>query len=71
MATKKQKREMGQAKRTAFEEKVRQGGLKAQSRDREIRAKRKRRADEEAERMNKRHQAILAAHLIHGDANVS
>lgn len=59
MATKKQKREAALAKRLAFEEERRQTGLKAQEQDREIRARKSRKNQAEAKKINDRHNAIL------------
>jgi hypothetical protein len=67
MATKKQKRAEALAKRERFLEEQKRIGLEAQRQDKERRELREQRAKEEAERMNRRFQAILAAHLIRGD----
>jgi hypothetical protein len=68
MATKKQKREAALARREAFLDEQRRIGLEAQQRDREQREAHARRMKEEAQRMDRRMEAILAAHNIHESA---
>lgn len=66
MATKKQKRQAMQEQRAQFEEDLRQEGLKAQQRDREIRAAKKERAASDAERRNRRQQNAGAVARVSG-----
>jgi hypothetical protein len=60
VATRKQKREQMAARRAAFEQKVKQDGLKAQARDREYR-QRKAKKRAEAEEAEKRRKDAVAA----------
>lgn len=70
MATKKAKREALAARKATEAEEVRLSGLRAQAADRKARELRAQRAKEEAEKINKRHNAILAMHGIGAGAIV-
>lgn len=65
MTTKKQKREIAEKKRAAFEAQVRADGLEAQRRDRERNEIDKARWREAGRKENERLKAILAAEMIH------
>lgn len=69
MATKKQKREAALAKRENFLEEVRQQGLEAQEREQEFWKAEENRLQEAAERINRRHRAILQGHLSPEERN--
>jgi hypothetical protein len=59
MATKKQKREVAEAKRKAFEEQVKADGLRAQKADQERRRKQNEQLKEEASREIRRLNDIV------------
>lgn len=64
MATKKQKREAGLAKRAAFLEQKREAGLAAQQRAREEEERETARIKERIEAVDRTNRQILAANLI-------
>lgn len=64
MATKKQKREAGLAKRAEFLAKEREIGLAAQRRAREEEEQETARIKEQVEAVNRKYRQILAANLI-------
>lgn len=68
MATKKQKREALAARKAIEAEEVRLSGLRAQAQDKKARALRAEKAKAEADKINKRHNAILAMHGLGANA---
>lgn len=67
MATKKQKRLDLQKRREEEDTARRESGLRAQQRDREIHQQKRERAAADAERINRRHQNILATARLRGE----
>lgn len=64
MATKKQKRQAVAERRALFDADVREKGLQAQAKDRELRQRKAQRAKDEAERDKRRDEAIRATEKL-------